>query len=311
MCDESQRFRSVCVGLVGTGAYCLAPAAAALLLLLLLMWPQDESLPFKPSAKAAGIDVDSADAAAAAAAAVKGGKGGSKAAAAAAQPDWMPDPKALTKRSKSLVTVLKRLLSRNSAVQGSGPLLKPATTGRRSSAAAAAGPGVQQGPPRPPLPALQLSAQQQQLLSLPPNPAAAAAVAQLAQRLGPGPALLQALQGAAAQGNPTLLTEYLRQQQVAAQQIRVQQQQQQQAGGSVLGKRSAAAAGLNEGAAPSLVVPAAGAAAGGGGGGGGGVSPDGVLVLARGLPLVQRDASGGPVLPLVLSKDLMVIALGR
>ena len=41
------------------------------------------------------------------------------------------------------------------------------------------------------------------------------------------------------------------------------------------------------------------------------MSPEGAVRLARGLPLVQRDAQGGPVLPLVLSKDLMVIALGR
>jgi hypothetical protein len=270
---------------------------------------QDESLPFKTAASHFGYDVDSAAAAAAAAAAapvVKGAKGGK---AAAAQPEWMPDPKALQKRIKSLVSILKRLLSRHAAIQSAPPSAGKGGTTTPPSAAAAASAGGGG--------TVAAQQQQQQMRLPPPNQAAAAQLAQLVQRLGTGAALLQALQAAAAQGNPHLMAEYLRQQQVTQQAILRQQQQQQHSIASVPGKRGAAAAGLPDGGAGRSVYPPNGSAAAAltaaaaTGGGFGGLSPEGVATFVRSLPLVQRDASGAAVLPLVLSRDLLVIALGR
>lgn len=218
----------------------------------------------------------------------------------------MPAPGALPKRIKSIVLQLKRMLTRRTEFKqqsGGGP------AGGTAGAAAAR-------------PAGSAALLQQQLGRLPPpNPAAAAVVSQLAQKVGTGPPLAQALQQAAAQGRPELLTEYLRQQtaaQLTAQQAAVGSG----AGagtGSLLGKRGAAAAGLPEGGGAPRGAPGGVGGAGGGaaaaaaaaGGGQQALNPESAVRLARSLPVVKRDAAGAPVLPLVLSKDLMVIALGR
>jgi hypothetical protein len=157
----------------------------------------------------------------------------------------------------------------------------------------------------------------------PPNVAAAAQIAQLSLRLGNGPALVQALQAAAAQGRPQLLAEYLRQQQqqqMQTNQLLLQQKQHQQGGAaaaaaasqSVLGKRGPAAAGLPDAGALGGARPApAAAAAAGAGAAAGPLSPEAIAAFLRTLPAVRRDASGGAVMPLAVSKDLLIISLGR
>jgi hypothetical protein len=271
---------------------------------------QDEAMPFKasalrdpaamaatmgPAATATGA-ADEADAGVAkAVAGPSKAKGkGTKAPAASSLPAWVPDPKILTRRIKSLTTSIKTLLAKPASMRAGGAAGKEAKeSGTKANAAKPATVAEPASGQVPQGKALDLSAgagyghpgqyqiapgagssglvQSRAAMVPAPNPSAAAALQQMIQRFGTGPALMQALQTATANGQPQIAAEFLRQVQVAnpsaialspgapgigslnvgaaaLQQQQQQQQQQllllqQQAG--VLGKRNASAAGLD------------------------------------------------------------------
>jgi hypothetical protein len=258
--------------------------------------PQDPSLLFNKFAAAAGI--------AGTQPAASNGAGGS---GAQEPPGWMPSAALLDKRACGLLKDVKKALG----LPGPRNRQRPVDGKQRPKAT------HQQ----------QQVQQQQQQQQAPDRPQTLIMLSQLVQSYGHSRQLMNVLRVAAAAGSPELLAEYMQQQQQQtlgqprAQPAQPQQQaqQQQQAPQSVLGKRSSSAAGLEDAAgspqpqqrqqpqaqrqshtlspmAPAPDAPAAPAAAG---------------TVVRHLPVVQRDAAGRPCMPLVLSPELSIIALGR
>jgi hypothetical protein len=262
---------------------------------------QDESLPFKLSARLARQNVDGAAYGAAAAA--------DDLASPELLPLWMPSAPLLHRRAKNLLPALKKALAfaARKAAEQQDTATAAATPAAAAAAAASPGTGLVATPAA--LHVMAALQQQQQLAG-----AGLVALHSPRQQYGVSPvALQQALQVAAAAGNSNLVAQVLLQRQ----QLQMQQIQ------SVLGKRTANAAGLADGGssrrAPGEQSQQAGAAAAAGGpgpsatvaaAGAGGLSESQAAVL-RSLPPVKRDASGRPIMPIVLSKDLMVVALGR